>query len=107
MNVHANPKGPLSMSEAVEKIAAEYARAEKHLSIAHRALVKMSGLYLAVHTEGTIGYLEQLERSARARSIAGRVADAELAIAQAHRDDTARANELGVDIPVLMSGGGR
>ena len=107
MNEHVNLKRTMPVSEAVEKIAAEYARAEKHLGIAHRALIKMSGLYLAVHNEGSIGYLEQLERSARAKHMAGLVGGAELEIAKAHRDDTARANELGIDIPVLMSGGGR
>lgn len=106
MNVHTKPKEP-SMTEAVEKIAAEYAKAEKYLGLASRALTKMSSLYLAVHNDGSIGYLEQLERSARAKVNAGLVAAAEHAVTQAHRDDTARANELGIDIPVIMSGGGR
>jgi hypothetical protein len=95
----------MTPNEAVEKLAAEYAKAEKYLSLARRAINRMPAFYMAVHTAGAIGYLEQLQRSARASAAAGLVANAELAVADAHVDDTARAQELKLDVPVVLSGG--
>lgn len=108
MNVHTNPKSVhMTAEEAVAKLADEYAKAEKYLGLAHKALSKMPALYLEAHKAQAIGFLETNQRSARIKVAAGIVAQAELAVADAHRSDTARAQELEIDIPVVFSGPGR
>lgn len=107
MNVHTKPESSVTMSEPQEivaKIAGKYASAEKHLDLAIKALSSMSALYSQV---GAIGYLESEQRAATARVNAGLVANAQLAVANAHISDTARAQELGIDLPQPRSGGGR
>ncbi len=106
MNVYTNPKSvTMTPVEIVAKISEKYASAEKHLRLAHAALNSMPALYMAVHQTGSIGYLEQLQRSARAQVSAGLVANAALAVADGHVNDTARAQDLGIDVPVVRSGG--
>jgi len=94
-------------TEIVAKIADEYAKAEKHLRLASVALNRMPRLYDQIHKAGSIGYLESLKRSAIAQVNAGLVANAALAVANAHISDTERADDLGIDIPVVRSGPGR
>lgn len=93
--------------EIVAKLSAEYSRAEKHLRLAGVALNRMPGLYDQIHKAGSIGYLETLKRSATAQVNAGLVANAAFGVANAHISDTERANDLGIDIPVVRSGPGR
>jgi hypothetical protein len=108
MNVHTNPKSvTMTPEEAVAKIADEYAKAEKYLTLAYKALGRIPGLYTEVHKAKAIGFLETQQRSARIKVAAGIVAQAELAVADAHVNDTGRAQELGIDIPVVFSGPGR
>jgi hypothetical protein len=111
MNVHTKPESSVTMSdpqEIVAKIAGKYASAEKHLRLAHAALSSIPALYEQVHESGVaFGYLEMLEHSARAQVNAGLVGTAALAVAQSHRADTKRAQELDIDLPSVRSGGGR
>lgn len=110
MNIHTKPESSVTMSEPQEivaKIAGKYASAEKHLDLAIKALNAMSALYSQVHEAGAIGYLESEQRAAVARVNAGLVANAQLAVANAHISDTARAKELNIDLVQPRSGGGR
>lgn len=108
MNVHTNPKSvTMTPEEIVVKIADKFASAEKHLRLAAAALNSMPALYTQIHEAGSIGYLETLQRSGVAQVNAGLVANAALAVATAHISDTARANELNIDLPSVRSGGGR
>lgn len=110
MNVHTNPRASTmsqTPEEIVVKIADKFASAEKHLRLAAAALNGMPALYAQIHEAKSIGYLESLQRSGVAQVNAGLVATAALAVANAHISDTTRAQELGIDLPSVRSGGGR
>lgn len=99
---------------AVQAGVNAYAKAEASLQDAHDALLVFPGTYAALFQDKTIGYLESMERSSAARSLAGTVADALNAVLVNHQKDTARATALGIDLPsppaagtVHPDGGGR
>lgn len=103
-------------ADAVSNAAAKFAVIEAACQKAIDNLNKMPKDFNDVHVgdnpdmpEGALpfGYLEMNEFSARARSIAGMFAQAQLAVFEFHHDCTDRAKSLGIDPPVIMSGGGR
>lgn len=103
-------------ADAVANAAAKFAAVETACQKAIDNLNKLPKDFHDVHVgdipdmpEGaaTFGYLEMSEFSARARTIAGMFAQAQLALFEFHRDCTARAVSLGIDPPGILSGGGR
>lgn len=103
--------------EAVADASKAFTAAESSLQ---KAIDKVAGLpkhFAFVHAGGPLelpegvpqfGYLEMSEYNARARVVAGMLAEAQLALVSLHRDAYARAQELGIDGDVsTMGGGGR
>jgi poly-gamma-glutamate capsule biosynthesis protein CapA/YwtB (metallophosphatase superfamily) len=80
------------------------ADAERALLTAQKKLNALPAVFVAV---GLQSALETMELSAEARALAGQVAAAELAVVAFHRKLTARAVELGIDLPAIgpLSGG--
>lgn len=99
----------------VQNAANAYAAAEKHLRLAQVELAKIPDTYKALSQEGAIGYLEYLTRTAKIKTLAGKIATVEGAVASNHDKDTKRAQALGIDVgPAsggddigILSGGGR
>lgn len=108
-----------------------YADAEAGLRAAHDALLKLPATYRAVFAANptpaaipsgapgdpnlypgrAYGYIESERDCARAVGIAGKVAELLGVVLENHSEDTYRAKELGVDIPmppgIHPDGGGR
>lgn len=89
----------MTVAEAVQAGTDAYAAVEKHLLKAQDELLKLPAVYEALRAAGAIGYLEALELSAEARASAGDVAATESVVVTSHRARTARAAELGIDLP--------
>lgn len=90
----------------VKDAATAYADAEKFLRKAQVELSKLTKTYKAIYEnpEHDFGYLEYRARSASIAAIIGLVAEAELAVTEAHIDDTERAQELGIDVGPASGG---
>ena len=94
----------METSDAVAKIAEAYADAEAAAAKARKAFSGCSDAWDALQANGVIGYLETNKRRSRLRAL---VAQFEADLFALHADDTAKADEIGVDLPQPRSGGGR
>jgi hypothetical protein len=110
----------MAIEEDVAEGVDHYAEAEAKVREARDAMLALPAVYVAVQQanptppEGVrgFGHTEAQRRSARAQRLAGRLAEVLEAILEAHEDDTARAQELGIDVPpppgvIIPMGGGR
>ncbi len=98
-----------SIEQAVQEIADFYSDAEQKAAniVSGANALKGAWEYLATHApEGdannVIGGIESLNRSHRLRALA---TEFRAELYRFHADDTARAQERGVDLPAPMSGG--
>lgn len=102
MNVHTNPKErPMTTEEAVAKGAELFANAEDALTALVSALPK---ILATARDSGHLGGIECIRLTADA---GGDANEALFIIAGLHEKLTVTAQDKGIDIPVIMSGGGR
>lgn len=95
----------MTTSEAVARGAQLMADAERSLVTAQKKLAALPAVFAAVRDGGGgIGGLETMELSAEARALAGDAASIELSVVMFHRRLTARATELGIDLPPMGGG---
>ena len=99
----------MTTPEAVQRGATLMADAERALLTVQKKLAGLPAVFAAIHDNGDLSSaLETMELSAEARALAGDVASSELSVVTFHRTLTARAQELGIDLPdVGARSGGR
>jgi hypothetical protein len=89
----------MTSEEAVQKGAKLFADAEAALA---KLASEMPKIYAAVRDGGSLGGIEAMELTAQTGLV---VNDALLAIASHHQELTKKAQEKGIDLPVIASGG--
>ena len=95
----------MTTEQAVAKGAQLMADAERALLTAQKKLNALPAVFAAVRDNGAgIGGLETMMLSAEARALAGDVASSEMSVVSFHRALTARAKELGIDLPPMGGG---
>jgi hypothetical protein len=102
MNKHIITEGTtmaMTSEEAVQKGAKLFADAEAALT---KLASEMPKVYAAIRDGGNLGGIETMEMTAQTGLV---VNDALLSIAAHHQELTKKAQEKGIDLPVIMSGG--
>ena len=101
MNEHITQGATMAMTteEAVQKGAKLFADAEAALS---KLASEMPKVYAAIRDGGNLGGIECMELTAQTGLV---VNGALSAIASHHQDLTKKAQEKGIDLPVIASGG--
>lgn len=102
-----------TLTETVQAGVDTYAAAEAALSAAHDALLDLPTYYDAAFNANLtppagvppLGYLESKRRGHHAQALAGQVSAVLEAVLEAHQDDTARCQELGIDLPAPLAAG--
>lgn len=95
----------MTTEEAVAKGAQLMAETERALRTAQKKLSELPEIFATVRDNGAgLGGLETMMLSAEARALAGGVASSEVSVVGFHRALTARAKELGIDLPPMGGG---
>ena len=88
----------------VESIAAGFAAYEDAIRTMKETVADLRELAEGLHTQGLVGYLEYQDTVAKAEAM---ISAHEWATYTMHRALTARAKDLGIDLPAPRSGGDR
>ncbi len=105
MNIIASG-ATMSIEELVAKGAESMEKAEKASSTVSKELLAVAKVITDIHGQGPegLGFLESREIAAEAKALAGLAANLEMELFTFHRKLTARADELGIDLPTIASG---
>ena len=95
------------MSEFGEKAAVLFAEAETKANLAYNAALALTPLMKEGHDLGLAGYLQGSRMRQDLRSAAGKIADGLAIIFAVHAEGTKLAQDKGVDLPSIESGGDR
>ncbi len=105
MNIIASG-ATMTTEELVAKGAASMEKAEKASVTIGKELASVAKVVADIQGNGVegLGFLESRELAAEAKALAGLAANLEMELFTFHRKLTARAQDLGIDLPSVMSG---